>query len=215
MDIPVKQQGRRKLSPKPWTPKEDARLTELYQHHKLADIAQLMGRTISSVANRRHTLGLERTPEQQARIGDGRFTKGSSPWNRGKAGWQAGGRSTETQFKKGNSPSNTWRPIGAERTTKDGILFRKVSDTGVKRADWRAVHVMSWEAVNGPVPGGHFLVCKDGNRDNRDAENWEPVTRAENMRRNTIQRYGPEYQSLAITLGYLKSKIKEVEKCKQ
>ncbi len=207
--------GRRILKPRKWTPAEDARLTKLYQDHKLADIAEKMGRSISSVANRRVKLGLQRTPEQQARIGTGRFRPGQTPWNAGLKGWQAGGRSVETQFKQGVKPSNTWRPIDAERTGRDGILYRKVSDTGDKRTDWRAVHVMNWEAVNGPVPCGHFLVCIDGNRDNRAADNWEPVTRAENMRRNTIQRYGREYQSLAITLGYLKSKIKEVEKCKQ
>lgn len=207
--------GRRNLSPRKWTPEEDARLVELYPHYKLADIAQLMGRTVSSVANRRHTLGLERTPEQQACIGTGRFEKGHNTWNKGKKGWQAGGRSVDTQFKAGQKPSNTWRPIGAERTTKDGILYRKVTDTGDKRTDWRAVHIINWEAVNGAVPAGRFLVCKDGNRDNRSPDNWEPVTRAANLDRNRIQRYGSEYHSLAITLGHLKSKIKEVEKCKQ
>ena len=89
----VKQQGRRSTAPKPWTLSEDAQLVKLYANHKLADIANIMGRGISSIANRRTKLGLTRTAEQQARIGNGQFKPGLTPWNAGKKGWQAGGRS--------------------------------------------------------------------------------------------------------------------------
>ena len=194
-----------------WTAADDAQLTELYGTHKLKDIAEIMGRSVSSVANRRVKLGLKRTPEQQARIGDGQFKPGQRPWNAGEKGWQAGGRSAETRFKKGEKPSNTWRPIGAERVTKDGILLRKVSDTGVKKTDWRPVHVLIWEAENGPVPEGHIVIFKDRDQRNLSPDNLEAITRAENMRRNSIDRYPPEYRQAAITLGWFKRRINKVE----
>lgn len=208
----VRDVGRRRISYRHWTPADDKRLTELYQDHKLADIAEKMGRSVSSVANRRVKLGLQRTPEQQARIGNGQFGAGQVPWNAGLRGWQAGGRSVETQFKPGVKPSNTWRPIGAERTSKDGILYRKVADTGIKRDDWKAVHVLVWEEHNGPLPDGHIVIFKDGNRENFEPENLMALTRAENMRRNSISRYGEDYRSAAIQLGWFKRKLNQLEK---
>lgn len=208
----IKDQGRRHIKPRRWTPEEDARLAELYGLHKLADIAKLLGRDISSISNRRQKLGLQRTPEQQARIGTGHFKPGQTPWNAGKKGWQAGGRSKDTQFKPGEKPSNTWRPVGAERTSKDGILYRKVADTGHKPTDWRAVHVIAWEAHNGPLPARHIVIFKDGNRANFEPDNLQAITRADNMRRNSISRYGEDYRSAAIQLGWFKRKLNQMEK---
>lgn len=208
----MKDIGRRHMTRRAWSKAEDARLAQLYQEHKLADIAEKMGRSISSVANRRVKLGLQRTPEQQARIGNGRFGAGQVPWNAGLKGYQAGGRSVETQFKPGVKPSNTWRPIGAERTSKDGVLYRKVADTGIKRDDWKAVHVLVWEEHNGPLPDGHIVIFKDGNRENFEPENLMALTRAENMRRNSISRYGEDYRSAAIQLGWFKRKLNQMEK---
>lgn len=203
--------GRRHVTRKAWSKAEDGRLTRLYQDHKLADIAEKMGRSISSVANRRVKLGLQRTPEQQARIGNGQFGAGQVPWNAGLKGWQAGGKSVETQFKPGEKPSNTWRPVGAERISKDGILYRKVADTGHKPTDWRAVHVLVWEEQNGPLPEGMIVIFKDKDRANFDPGNLEAVTRAENMRRNSISRYGEEYRRTALTLGWFKRKLTQLE----
>lgn len=209
----VKDQGRRpRTSYRWWTQQEDERLTELYFDHKLADIAALMGRSISSVANRREKLGLERTEEQKARIGTGRFTKGHKTWNKGKKGWTPGGRSKETRFKPGQR-SNTQRPIGAERNTIDGILLRKVSDTGHKLTDWRPVHVLTWEAEHGPVPDEHIVIFKDGDRRNFDISNLECITRAENMRRNSYHtNYPPEIVKLIQLRGVLTRKINKRSK---
>lgn len=204
--------GRRNLeSYRWWTAEDDEQLAQLYATHKLKEIAETMGRSISSVANRRVKLGLKRSPEQQSRIGNGCFKPGHKPWNTGKKGWQAGGRARDTQFKKGDKPSNTWRPIGAERVSKDGLLQRKVADTGDKKTDWRPVHVLIWEAENGPVPEGHIVVFKDRDQRNFSPDNLEAITRAENMRRNSIDRYPPEYRQGAITLGWFKRRINKVE----
>lgn len=205
----VNNEGRRRVEYRHWTAQEDVRLTELYPNHKLADIASMLGRGISSVANRRQKLGLVRTPEQQARIGNGQFKPGHKTWNRGKPHSPPG--SEKGRFKPGSKPSNTWRPIGAERMTRDGVVIRKVSDTGQKWRDWRPVQVIEWERHNGPLPKGHIVVFKDKDRSNLDPGNLEAITRAENMRRNTIGRYPPEYRQAAITLGWFKRKINRYE----
>ena len=63
----------------------------------------------------------------------------------------------ETQFKKGRpaSEARNYVPIGTEKVDpKRKVLMRKVTDDPalfpVNR--WRPVHVMVWEAENGPVP---------------------------------------------------------------
>jgi len=208
-DVAINNAGRRRTEYRWWTPEEDALLTQIYADHKLEDIAAKMGRGISSVANRRQKLGLKRTPEQQARIGNGQFKKGHKTWNKGKSHRPEGSRAT--QFKPGDKPSNTWRPIGAERMTKDGVVIRKVSDTGHKWKDWRPVQVIEWERYNGPLPDGHIVVFKDRDRTNLAPDNLEAITRAENMRRNSIDRYPPEYRQAAITLGWFKRKLNRIE----
>lgn len=204
------QTGRRQLQRRKWSPDEDAKLTELWRSRSLNDCAAELGRGTGSVYNRVHKLGLKRPDEYKAITGCGRFGT-RAPWNRGLKGYQAGGRSKETQFKLGEKPSNTWRPVGAERTSKDGILIRKVADTGVKATDWRPVHVLVWEEHNGPLPADLIVVFKDRNRENLTAENLIAVTRAENMRRNSISRYPDEYRSAAITLGWFNRKLRSIE----
>lgn len=203
--------GRRKTGWKAWSAADDAQLIEHWKTLPLGDVAQRMSRSTSSVYNRVQKLGLKRTDEYKAITGCGRIKKGSEPWNKGMKGFQAGGRSSETQFKLGDRPSNTWRPIGAERTSKDGVLFRKVADTGIKKADWKAVHVIVWEAENGPLPDGQIVVFKDRNRENLTPDNLIALTRAENMRRNSIDRYPPEYRSTALTLGWFRRKLNKLE----
>ncbi len=203
--------GRRKTGWKAWSAAEDELLSEYWKTLPLGDVAQRMGRSTSSVYNRVQKLGLKRTEEYKAITGCGRIKKGSTPWNAGLKGWQAGGRAKETQFKLGQRPSNTWRPVGAERVSKDGVLFRKVADTGDKKIDWRAVHVLIWEEDNGPLPPGMIVVFKDKNPENRSPDNLLALTRAENMRRNSIDRYPPEYRSTALTLGWFRRKLNKLE----
>ena len=115
----------------------------------------------------------------------GCFEKGSAPHNKGKACEPGkGGRhpnARKTQFKPGAMGGRAralYKPIGTERLCKDGYLERKIHDGMPLQSRWRAVHLVEWEAVNGPVPEGHALKCLDGNRLNTAPSNWEPVPRA-------------------------------------
>lgn len=193
-----------------WSNREDDLLAELWKTKSLGDCAEALNRSTGSVYNRVQKLGLKRTDEYKAIHGQGRFHKDQKPWNAGMKGYNPGGRTKETQFKRGHG-SNTVRPIGSERLGKGGILYRKVSNTGVKKADWRPLHTYLWEQDNGQVPDGHIVMFKDKNRSNFDKENLILVSRRKNMMDNSIGRYGEEYRKTAITLGWFKRKINNIE----
>lgn len=108
----------------------------------------------------------------------GRFEKGHTPSNKGKKTGSYPGM-VPTQFKKGHLPHNHL-PVGSERTNRDGYRERKIQEPNV----WRAVHVLNWEAVHGPVPAGHVLIFKNGDKANYDVSNLLLVTRGELARMN-------------------------------
>lgn len=54
-------------------------------------------------------------------------------------------------------------PIGTETARAAKGVLRKVSNTGPKSARWVPAHRLDWEAINGPVPPGHYLVRRDRN----------------------------------------------------
>lgn len=109
---------------------------------------------------------------------DGRFAPGHEPTGGGNP---LHPNCVATRFRKGNRTgraNHVYKPIGTERMSKDGYLERKVHDGLPMQSRWRAVHLIEWEAVNGPVPKGHALKCLDGDRTNADPENWIAVPRA-------------------------------------
>jgi hypothetical protein len=213
------------LKPKrAWTAKEDKALRGIYPRVSTSKLARQLDRSESSVYMRAYVLGIRKSAEYLAspdafrfRRGyhagwEHRFKKGQTPANKGlrRRGWGPG-RMKETQFKKGTMPHNT-RPVGSERVCKDGYLERKVAETGYIRNDWRSVHVLTWEEANGPVPKGHAVVFKDGNKKRIALENLELVSRAELMARNTVHRL-PKEIALAIQLtGALNRQIRKHEK---
>lgn len=201
-----------------WEPYEDRYVRTLYPHFPTRTIAEGLERTERQVYMRAQVLGLYKHPAYlltpDAGRFDGekgrgyRFPKGNQPWNKG-VHWDAGGRSADTRFNKGHMPQ-TWVPIGTERTTKDGILQRKVSDTGVKRKDWRPVHVLKWEKHRGPVPKGYIVIFRNGDKRDFRIRNLKMVSRGENMVRNTLwNRYPPEVAKTIHHLGQFRRRLLE------
>ena len=132
----------------------------------------------------------------------GHFTTGAEPHNKGKPCPEGvGGRhpnARKTQFQKGARSGvavKLYKPIGTERLSKDGYLERKIHDGMPLQSRWRAVHLIEWEAVNGQVPKGHCLKCLDGNRQNTDPSNWEPIPRA--LLPRLGGRFGMRYDNAA------------------
>jgi len=111
---------------------------------------------------------------------DGRFPKGNVPVNKGRKGHHAPG-SEKGWFKPGERRGvavRLYQPIGTERVSRDGYLERKINDDLPLNRRWRAVHLVEWEKVNGPLPEGHCLKCLDGNKRNTDPANWLCIPRA-------------------------------------
>lgn len=212
---------RRRASPRPWTPADEDLLRRLYPATLTARIATALGRATEHVYSKANKLGLRKSEAFFARDLSGRALKGGSlsvatqfqpggvPWNKGKS-YHAMGRSITTQFKPGIRP-HTWKPIGTLRINSEGLLQRKVSDTGYPPRDWVSLHRIVWEAAHGPVPRGHLVVFKprrhstDPERITLDA--LECIDRRELMRRNSVHRHGPEIARLSQLRGALNRQI--------
>lgn len=112
----------------------------------------------------------------------GRIEKGTVSHNKGKPmSPEIRAKCAPTMFQKGNRTgraNHIYKPIGTERISKDGYLERKVHDGLPMQSRWRAVHLINWEALHGPIPDGMCLKSRDGNRQNTDPANWELLDRA-------------------------------------
>lgn len=102
---------------------------------------------------------------------DGRFQKGRESHNKGK---RFPGQINSGCFKKGNKPHNTLA-VGTELIKDDGYLWRKISQPN----EWKQVHRLLWEEVNGPQPKGTKLIFVDGDRTNIVLDNLELVSDSE------------------------------------
>ncbi len=110
---------------------------------------------------------------------DGRFKPGHTSPNAGKKGWRTPG-SEKGWFKPGSRTGRAnvnHQPVGTE-CLRDGYLVRKINEDRPFCRRWRAVHLLNWEALHGPVPEGHALKCLDGDRQNTDPANWALIPRS-------------------------------------
>ena len=202
------------MSRKLYSDEQERYVVEHYADRKAQDIAEELGLKVGCVYRIAQARNLKKSEEflnstQSGRLkkltSSGiayRFPKGHTSWNKGKK-MQSVGRMAETQFKKGNVPHNV-KFDGYERITKDGYI-----EVRVKMGKFKLKHRVVWESVNGPVPRDSCVVFKDGNKLNCDIENLELITRAENMKRNTIHRYSEEMKPIVKLIGKLKNKIHE------
>ena len=210
---------------KRWTDADVRILKREYPNTPTRERAERFGRTMRSVYVKAKALGLRKSKAymqgahaDRFRPGNQRgkatqFKPGHRPHNKGKKGWQAGGNAFKTKFKKGHRPHN-WVPVGSERISREGILQRKITDTGYPPRDWKSVHSLLWEKHHGPVPPGHIVVFRNGKRGEEDIhiENLELITRAENMRRNTIHHLPQELADVIRLKGVLNRHIHKRER---
>jgi hypothetical protein len=212
-----------------WTESEKDIVRQLYPHTTNAEIIKLLGRhTERSLYLMAKKMGIKKSPEyfklHGARLDgvigtESRFKAGSTPWNKGMH-YFAGGRSADTQFKKGRKPeeSRNYQPIGTLRISKDGYLERKISDDiSVNPARrWQAVHRLVWEASNGVIPAGHLIVFKKGMFTNQiellTVDRLECISRAENARRNSKWKSDPEMLNLYRLKGQINRAVNRIKK---
>lgn len=232
--------GKSKRPRRFWTEAEKALVRELYPHRPTREIAARLGRPIHSVYRIAAILDLHKTAEFRASEASGifypghhrgkqtQFKTGDVPANKGlrRPGWHSG-RMRETQFKKGNRSgfaADNWKPIGTILADSEGYLRIKVREavpgkepTGWGNVSvWPQLHRYRWEQVNGPVPRDHVLIFKDGDKNNCELENLQLLSRAENMRRNSLWKRLPRPLAKAIQLnGALKRRIRRMQREEQ
>lgn len=224
----AKLRGLIKGTRKAWTPAEDAILRGLYAATDTKEIAKRFGCKVTQVYQRAKRLGLEKDADvmhamnvrlgnRLAELGAGnRFRKGQVPPNKGlrRPGWHAG-RMRDTQFKPGQRVYNQ-RNVGDTRLV-DGYLYTKISETACVpwTRNWKQTHYLLWEQAHGPIPSGHKVRFKDGDRTNIVMENLELITDGDLMLENTIHNFPPELKQVIQLTGALKRKIRNRSNAKE
>lgn len=206
---------------KRWTVDEVNYLREHYADKTALSVGMAIGKTESQVHNKAFHLKLKKSPgfltmagrelsmRESAKVG--RFKSGHQTWNKGiKGSTGLHDASRASQFKIGQLPHNH-HPIGYERVDCEGYLHRKISDTGHTKRDFKLVHHIIWQSVHGEIPSGCYIVFADGNKANFDIDNLVCLTKAENMKRNTIHRFSPELKEAIRLTKKLQKLIKQEE----
>jgi hypothetical protein len=190
-----------------FTLEEDKYLRDNYLTIPAKTMSKKLGRSESGARQRMKLLGLKVPAEVTLKFQENsRFKKGDIPPNKGVkiTEWMKREmieRIKSTQFKKGNTPHNT-KFDGAERICKDGYIEIRIS-----KANWIHKHRHEWEKVYGTIPKGLILVCKTENKLKSHPDNWELITRVENMNRNS----GPLKLSDSMVATYLATTSKKVD----
>lgn len=194
-----------------WSRSDVEDLVFYYPTWQTSLIAKHLNRTVSQVYNKAFLLGLKKTEEYLNSEKSGRLSKlsnrgigtrfkpGHVTWNKGKQGYMG---ANKTSFKKGNKPHNH-KPVGSTRIDKDGYLLIKTAEP----RKWELMHRHVWEKANGTIPKHSIVVFKDGNKLNCELANLQLISKAENMQRNTIQRFPEEIKTTIKAISKLKKTI--------
>lgn len=157
-----------------WTEGEVKTLHKYYETEPTEWLAELLDRPISGIRQKARKEGLQvKDPV--------RFKKGQIPWNKGKS-HRAGGRSVQTQFKKGQQPPTARKPGEMYQRDDHGTLYWYIKPKGARRCI--AYHRYRWQQLHGEIPKGYIVTFKDGNPENIQDDNIICISRAENLRRN-------------------------------
>jgi len=183
-----------------WTPEMDAVMTSRYPDVKAAVVAEQLGVSLSAVYGRASALKLEKSEAFKAspdacRLRRGnevgkafRFKKGQVPPNKGVKGISYPGMEA-TQFRPGQRPVN-YKPVGSTRVcSKDGYVLIKMAEGMFQ---YKHLHRVVWERMNGPIPKGFLVSFIDRNPLNWKITNLMLITKNQNVLRNSVHSYGPE-----------------------
>lgn len=215
-----------------WSHEDVEILRKLYPDNTAKVVANALGRDAASIYRKAYALkigkseafwksdasGRAQKGKQDQRIKATQFKKCHATWNKGIPGSTGTHEnSRKTQFKKGRRPeeSSRYAPIGTLRISKDGYLERKVTDDHpIPSRRWDAVHRIVWEAAHGPIPPGHIVVFKPGQKTAIESEvtsdKLDCITRAENAKRNSVHRFGPEVSRLYQLKGAIARQINRI-----
>ena len=203
-----------------WTQEEIDILSRLYPNHYAREIADILGRGISSIHCKANSLGLESSLEKIQRTGyetskspasiAARFQKGSVPPNKGKkVSPEVYTKIQPTMFKKGSTPVNH-RDVGAERVNVDGYIEIKVAEPN----RWRLKHRVMWEQVNGKIPRGYNVQFKNHNPLDCRIENLYLISKADQLAKENsfYAKYPKKIQEIIRLKGVVNRAIHKAEK---
>lgn len=172
-----------------WSLEDEQKLIALYPTTLIRDLCIILNKTESQVENCAHRNKVKKDPEfkyQQAL--KTAFKPGTIPPNKGKK--QEDYMSADqiektkgTRFKKGEkSITELYDGAITIRAKKNETPHQYIR---LAKNKWLELQIHNWEQINGTVPEGHCLACKDGDTLNCDPSNWELITMQENMHRNS------------------------------
>lgn len=179
---------------------------EQYQKLSVNELAEVFNRKFKTEKTTKQLRAFLKN--QKIRSGrTGHFDKDHVPHNKGVKGWQSGGRSSETHFKKGRSAANV-RPIGSERTNVEGYIEVKVEEPNI----WRAKQRVIYELALGPIPKGFNIRFKNGDKTNFDLDNLVAVSNSTNMymTHNGYKDTNDELKETVFVMSELQSKVKRL-----
>lgn len=132
---------------------------------------------------------------------DSQIKPGQTPMNKGKKiheymSQESIEKTKATRFLKGHLSKNTlYNGAITVRHRKDRPGSKPHKYIRLSKKVWKELQIYNWEKQNGTVPKGYVLACKDGDTLNCDPSNWELLSMADNMKRNSA--------SLNLTDGFV------------
>lgn len=188
-----------------WSDEEKEYLKEITPGHHYVEIVELMNKKF----DREFTVKLVKNAIGRYKLNtgfNGRFEKGLIPHNKGQKGVCAKG-AEKGWFKKGQTPINH-KPVGSERTTKDGYIMLKVAEPN----KWRLKHVVEWEKHNGKLPKNHALIFLDRNKQNTSLDNLKLVSRSELLiiNRDNLLKDNKELNETAVIIAKVTDKVQRL-----
>ena len=141
-------------------------------------------------------------------MGDTRFKKGMTPWNKG--------IKTDLKptngFKKGFTPWHT-KELYSERLDKDGYILIKIA----KPNKWVRKHRWLYEQEYGAIPENSVIIFADRDKTNLNTDNLICVTRNELKVLNQYRLISsvPELTKTGLNIDKIKAKLYELRKEKK
>ena len=193
----------------PFTKAQERKIKREYLKKPVKRLADETGASFGRIMNflKKHNLTIPPEIVEQRKKAS-QFNKGHVSHNKGKKQTsymrpEMIAKTKATRFKKGSLPHNY---KGGEFLSKEGYIMLSLGN-----GKQRLKHLHLWEQRHGKVKKGYCLACLSKDITNCDPSNWELITRAENMLRNSRHNHPPQViKTMAIRSLVLK-KIKQIQ----
>lgn len=198
-----------------WSVEDVSLLSFLYPNHTNLSIAEFLGKHEPSIIAKAFKLRLKKDKEfmrecsQKTAFKPGHISFNNDKKQSDYMSAEAIEKTKGTRFIKGNRPPNTKETDGAITVRKDcktGIAYQYIR---LSIGKWELLQRYNYKKFIGEIPEGYVVVLKDGNPVNCHPFNLKLISKLENMRRNSIQRFPKELISTIKILSKLKKQIKK------